>query len=345
MSEEKLFQIHNIEDTPKFTPISEVSAHSIKAREKHFEEWIAKHPKLLFTDEEAVLVIAQEVSGEPMADILALDSEGNLIIIEAKREWSDRNTVGQILDYAAHLEDWDYDAFNARSKKYLGKDVELYDRFTQFVDNPDFPKEQLCKKQRLFIVAPDSDISLFRILEWLKQYDVPIDYIPFRIMKTGENKYILKVKQISVEPLPLKWGWKGDWFFNTNETYGKGAYRRMLERHVIAVYGYQDGKDRLDRPTPGNRIFMYVNNIGIIGVGYASGEESFPGTEIFGEKAKREYQRKLVNFKTVSTNNAIKAAEVTQMGYNLPVRSTLCKIYNPTVAERIHKELERKSSL
>ena len=73
-------------------------------------------------------------------DILALDSEGNLIIIEAKRDWSDRSTVGQILDYAAHLQEWDYAAFNSRSKKYFGQDVELIERFREFVDNSDFPK-------------------------------------------------------------------------------------------------------------------------------------------------------------------------------------------------------------
>jgi len=62
MSEGKLFHIHDLGEYPSFTLISEVTAHSIKVKEKHFEEWVAKNPKLLFTDENAVLVIAQ--SGE-----------------------------------------------------------------------------------------------------------------------------------------------------------------------------------------------------------------------------------------------------------------------------------------
>jgi hypothetical protein len=344
MGEDKLFHIDNLGDSPSFTLISEVSAHSIKVKEKHFEEWVAKNPKLLFTDEDAVLVIAQEVSGEPMADILAVDSEGNLIIIEAKRDWSDRNTVGQILDYAAHLREWDYDAFNARARKYLGHDVELIDRFREFVDNPDFPKDELCKVQRLYIVAPDSDSSLFRVINWLKQYQVPIDYIPFKIMKTGEEDYLLRIRQIEVEPLPPKWGvWEGDWFFNTNETYGKGAYKKMVEQAVIAVYGYLDGKQRLDKPSPGDRVFMYVNNVGIIGVGQIADDEPFSSGDVFGRKAEKEFHRRLVNFRTVSPRNAIRSAEVSQMRYNLPVRSTICKIYNPTVARWIAEEIDRRS--
>lgn len=343
MGANKLFHIHNIGDSPLFTLLNEVAAHSIKVKEKNFEDWVAKNPKLLFTDENAVLVIAQEVKGEPMADILALDSEGNLIIVEAKRDWSDRNTVGQLLDYAAHLKEWDYEAFNTRAKKYLGQDVELIDRFREFVDNPDFQKDQLCKEQRLYILAPDSDSSLIRIIEWLKQYKVPIDYIPFKIMKTEVGDYLLEIKQIDVEPLPLKWGFEGDWFFNTNETYGKGAYKNMVEQAVIAVYGYSDGKERLDKPTPGDRVFMYVNNIGIIGKGKIADEESFSSGSVFGKKNDREFHRKLDDFQSVSTKDAIKAAEVTHMGYNLPVRSTLCRIYNPGVARRIAEEVDRRS--
>lgn len=342
MGEDKLFEIHDLEDTPSFSIIEEVTPHSIKVKEKHFEEWVAKNPKLLFTDEDAVLVLAQEVSGEPMADILAVDSQGSLIIIEAKRDWSDRTTLGQILDYAAHLNDWDYDQFNARAKKYWGNDIELIDRFRAFVENSDFPKESLFKTQRLFIVAPQSDSNLLKVIDWLKQYDVPIDYIPFKLLQTKGQNHLLHIKQLDVEPLPPRTGWEGDWFFNTNETYGKGAYKKMIKQAVIAVYGYPDGKQRLDRPTPSDRVFMYANNVGIIAMGTITDEETFSSGDVFDKEKKREFHRRLGDFKSVSPINAIKPAEVSQTGYNLPVRSTLCKIYNPTAAKWIAKEIDRR---
>lgn len=162
-------------------------------------------------------------------------------------------------------------------------------------------------------------------------------------MKTEEGDYLLQVRQIDVEPLPQEWGWEGDWFFNTNETYGKGAYKKMIEQAVIAVYGYHDGKERLDKPSPGNRVFMYVNNIGIIGKGLIAGEETFSSGGVFDKKDDREFHRTLVDLKVLSGKSAIKSADVSQMGYNLPVRSTLCKIYNPTVAKWISEEIERRS--
>jgi RecB family endonuclease NucS len=41
-----------------------------------------------------------------MADLLALDTSGNLIIIEIKRDWSNHKTIGQLLEYAAKFKDF-----------------------------------------------------------------------------------------------------------------------------------------------------------------------------------------------------------------------------------------------
>src|SRR5689334_11224864 len=96
----------------EFAPLVSSTAQELKVSEKQIEKWMVLKPNLLFTDENSVMVIAQELSGEPQADLLAVDSQGNLIIIEIKRHWCDRNTVGQLLDYAARLSSWDYEAFN-----------------------------------------------------------------------------------------------------------------------------------------------------------------------------------------------------------------------------------------
>lgn len=69
----------------EFTPLKAFRPSSIQIKEKHIEEWIAKNPDLLFSYPEEVMIIAQEVSGEFMADLLAVDSQGSLIIIEIKK--------------------------------------------------------------------------------------------------------------------------------------------------------------------------------------------------------------------------------------------------------------------
>jgi RecB family endonuclease NucS len=44
-----------------------------------------------------------------MADVLALDTDGRLVVVEMKRDWSDRATVAQLLEYAARMAQSSYD--------------------------------------------------------------------------------------------------------------------------------------------------------------------------------------------------------------------------------------------
>ena len=85
-----------------FLPYMEKSASELDLTEKNLENWLAENPELLFGGEQ-VLVISQSVSGQRMADILALDGDGCVVIIEIKRDWSNRATVGQLLEYAAEM--------------------------------------------------------------------------------------------------------------------------------------------------------------------------------------------------------------------------------------------------
>ena len=68
-----------------FLPYMERSASELGLNEKDLENWMAENPDLLFGAEH-VLVISQSVAGRPMADILALDADGQLVIVEIKRD-------------------------------------------------------------------------------------------------------------------------------------------------------------------------------------------------------------------------------------------------------------------
>ena len=91
-----------------FQPYTERSASELDLAEKDLENWIAKNPELLFSTEQ-VLVITQSVAGQSMADILALDADGRVVIVEIKRNWSNRETVGQLLEYAAKMTEKNYE--------------------------------------------------------------------------------------------------------------------------------------------------------------------------------------------------------------------------------------------
>ena len=79
-----LFRLIRDGQSTAFRGFIKRSAVELGLAEKDLENWMSRNPTLLFGGEE-VLVIAQSISGQRMADILALDTDGNLVIVEIKR--------------------------------------------------------------------------------------------------------------------------------------------------------------------------------------------------------------------------------------------------------------------
>jgi hypothetical protein len=325
-----------------FDPLSPRSAHDLKVKEKNIEDWMARSPHLLFTRHEAVLVIGQEVAGEPMADLLAADSQGALIVIEAKRGTSDRNTVGQLLDYAAKLSDWGYDDFNKRwQRNPESKGRDLFETFKKFAGNPKFQKEDFLKDRRFFILASAGDESMKRIIQWLQKYNVPIDFVPFQLYAQGKQHF-LEIEKVDVDLEPPE-AWQGDWIFNTNERYAPGSYKKMLKDGVIALANYTNTEEKLNRPEPGDRIFAYLNDKGIIAVGRMGSEPAYQSRAIF--KDEDEWNRKVEWKVKVNEDKGFTPGQARELGYNLPTLAVLGKMGNPKVAEKIAKELEKRAHL
>ncbi len=70
------------------------------------QEWIAKNPSILGDD---LLIIGKEFSDfdrtDERVDLVAVDREGKLVVIELKRDCSDKNVHGQAIKYASYLSD------------------------------------------------------------------------------------------------------------------------------------------------------------------------------------------------------------------------------------------------
>lgn len=331
----------------EFELLSPCEASKLAVKEKRIEEWMAVKPELLFSDKDAVMVIAQELSGEPQADLLAVDSQGNLIIIEIKRHWSDRSTVGQILDYAARLFEWDYEAFNQRWKADKGKEKgDLFEEFKTFVENPEFKEEEFLRERRLYILASEADESLKRVVTWLRtKYKVPIEHVSFTFFRQKDEVF-LQIQKIDVEPIVYRGKWAGDWLVNTNEENHEGAYKKMLKQSVIAAcgFGLHETKRKMDLPSKRERVFAYLNGYGIIAVGQVEDNKTEQETSVFGRKDKDEFHRKVSWTAIVDLSNAVATRESSQWGYNLPVRGTISRMYNAKVAELIAQELEKRAS-
>ncbi|MGI9043936.1 MAG: hypothetical protein ACR2GK_07390 [Gemmatimonadaceae bacterium] len=318
--------------------------------EKHIEHWLAGHPEILLPGEQ-VLVIAQSISGQSMADILALDSSGRLVVVEIKRDWSSRETVGQLLEYAAKLSDCGYAFLEGLARKYKRDDaLNLFAKFQEIFPDSPAQRDELGQTQRILVVAPEADESLRSIVAWLTRHRVPIQFVPFTVYAGADKvpRFLsLDGAPVVAERQTTNDSWAGHWIFNTNESYAPGAYQRMFERNVAAIYGYPNGPQNIEGARKDDLVLAYVNQQGLRAVGrvvdghVASGEGVF--LDASGAQQPGEFHLAVRWEALVNPAHAISAREAsTTFGYILPVRSVFGKLHHGKRAAALEKELRAK---
>ncbi len=100
------------------------------AKENMIQDWIAQQPDLLGLD---LLIIGREVmtTHGGRIDLLGIDDEGNLAILELKRDRTPRDIIAQVLDYASWVAKLSAREVREIALPYLGRSIELAfeDRF------------------------------------------------------------------------------------------------------------------------------------------------------------------------------------------------------------------------
>jgi hypothetical protein len=126
-------------------------------------------------------------------DILAMNSAGELIIIELKRDKTYREIIAQVLDYATWIKDLDYDDLTNILNQYgksEHKDIE--DFFTANFEK-DAEDVEFNSDHKMVIVGSDIDDSTVRIINYLAKepYSVNINAVNFNYFKDSEGHEFL----------------------------------------------------------------------------------------------------------------------------------------------------------
>ncbi|MGD0125414.1 MAG: endonuclease NucS domain-containing protein [Terriglobia bacterium] len=88
--------------------------------EERIEEWMERDVSALA---EGMLAIGRQVPTDygGYIDLLCLDSQGDVVIVELKRDKTPREVVAQVLDYASWVKDLSSEEVASIAEDYLGK--------------------------------------------------------------------------------------------------------------------------------------------------------------------------------------------------------------------------------
>jgi hypothetical protein len=170
-----------------------------KERE-HLQEWIANNPDCLNED---LLIIQKEFDGfhdtHERLDLLALDKQGNLVIIENKLDDTGRNTVWQVLKYCSYCSTLNASEVINIFQQYLdrnGKNEKAEDVLEDYFETDDYKEKlNLGNSQRVMMVAAEFRKEVTSTVLWLMNYGLRIQCFKTTPYKLNEQLF-LNLEQI-----------------------------------------------------------------------------------------------------------------------------------------------------
>lgn len=190
----------------RITKLEEVRFSELGITERnHLQEWLANQPDALGED---LLVIQKEFAGfddtKERLDLLALDKDGNLVIIENKLDDSGRNVVWQSLKYASYCSTLSKTSIAEIYQQYLDREgvkAKAQERISDFLGQEDFGEIVLNvgTDQRLIMVAAQFRKEVTSTVLWLLKHEVKVECFKATPFKMGEEIF-LNLEQII--PLP-----------------------------------------------------------------------------------------------------------------------------------------------
>ncbi len=161
------------------------------------EPWIQSNPEILSLD---ISIIGRQVTSKSgPIDLLAIDSSGNLVVIELKRDRLPREALAQAIDYASDVATWSVGKISEVCTSNTGKTLE--EIFEEQFPDIELESININSTQRILLVGFSIEASLERMIEWLSDgYSVNINAIVLSYIKTfGGDEILMRTSIISEE--------------------------------------------------------------------------------------------------------------------------------------------------
>ena len=228
-----------------------------------------------------LMVIGRQVrtAFDKIIDLLAIDIEGNLAIIELKKDKTYRDIVSQVLDYGSWVRTLRDEDIAKIYHDYLIKwrpdrqANSINDNFCKWFKVKAMP-EELNGDHELIIVAGSLDPSTERIVTYLAEHhDVNINAVFFRFFKDGDREYLSRVwlREPSMTVAEggadgLHGDWNGEYYvsFGLND---KRDWDEAVKYGFISASGGPWYTNTLSLLEPGARIWVNIPATGYVGVG------------------------------------------------------------------------------
>jgi len=218
-------------------------------------------------------------------DLLAIDRDGNIVVIELKRAKTPRDIVAQVLDYGSWVRALDDVAIAriwtdyAHSHSKASPDVAIDAAFCEHFGVNTMPSE-LNQSHDLVIVATSLDVSTERIVGYLAdEYGVRVNALFFRAFRDGDREYLARawLREPAASPgvgetKATKREWNGEFYVSFGGNPNR-SWDEAVKYGFVPAGGGSWYTNTLKTLSPGDRIWVNVPGpTGYVGVGVVEAE-------------------------------------------------------------------------
>lgn len=171
--------------------------HDFKELHQEFdlEDLLENNPEYFFEDSK-ILIIGRQVTTNlnTFIDLLGIDSLGNTVVIELKRDKTPRETVAQLLEYASFVEKLAYSHLNDIFQKYSGEESKLEEYHQQYFKTNTEDQVSYNKSTKLIIVAQEITKEVRQTALFLREKGLDIYCASFKYFKTKNEEEIISME-------------------------------------------------------------------------------------------------------------------------------------------------------
>ena len=243
------------------------------ASEQLLEDMIEKNFSIL--SENWMLIGRQEITPfGGRTDLLAIDPNGDLVLIELKRHKTPREIVAQAIDYAAWVDTLTSEKIAQIYQRYSkggNLSAAFKERFGIELD-----EENLNSSHQIILVAAELDDATERIIRYLNERDIAINVLFFQVFQHGETQILSRAWYIDPGETQINATatsktareskpWNGEYYVS----YG-GDHRSWEDARK---YGFISGgggtwySQTLKLLSPSDRVWVKSPKKGYVGVG------------------------------------------------------------------------------
>ncbi|MBK1789858.1 endonuclease NucS domain-containing protein [Persicirhabdus sediminis] len=245
--------------------------------EAQLEGMIVQEPSIL---SDHWLLIGQQVQTTHggFIDLLAIDAEGNLVVIELKKDKTPRDVVAQALDYASWiktLESNDIAEIYDHCRERLNHSAESLDLCFENFFGGKLNEEDLNSSHQIVVVASKLDASTERIVNYLNELDVAINVLFFEVFQHRNERLLSRTwladpVETSINAKNATSGarepWNGEYYVSFGES-DRRSWAEAVEYGFVSAGGGDWYSKTLKQLAAGDRIWVNIPKCGFVGVG------------------------------------------------------------------------------